>query len=723
MVGSRARVGFLGAGYIAEWHARALRSVPSAALVAVCDKNPTAAGTLAGRYGVRSVYTDLDAMLAAETLDCVHILLPAEHHARAAEAVLVAGRDVVLEKPMAVVGADCKALLEVAEAAGRRVFTSHNMLFAEPYETLREQLRAGVLGRLDHIEIVLNKPFGPLQAARRGIWALAEPGNVILEVGPHSVAHLLDLLGRPEALDVRTSSPLDLSGGRRFYRRWRIDAYRGDACASLAFSFHPGFAEHYIRVRGTVASATVDFERNTFTLHRHTRYSDDFDRYQMLTGEAVGLRRQARRNLGRFLLSSLRLAGEADPYGRSFVGALRSFYAPGPAGTDPRTSDRLGRDVVEVCAEIAARARQSGPVIKTEVALIAAPSANGRASATVDPPARGQATPGDPPKVLVTGGSGFIGGELVRRLVGRGQATRLLVRDAGRLGPLAGDPLIEPFEGDLSSRADIAAALEGIEYVYHLAFAKDAKTRADYDRQEVQVAQQLGELCLERAVKRLFYTSTISVYDPSDRTAIITEKTQLYRDQGRRNNYALAKAVTEEVLIRMHRESGLPVVIFRPGIVIGRGGGRQHGGVGIWRRNGAICQFMNCPTDPLPIVLVEDLAVAMLAALDVPKIEGETYNLVGEPCLNTLDYLEAVERFEGTQLLKVPTPLWRTYALATFKWMVKCAVNHPGRQRPSLRDLKSSRHRARYDCSKAKDVLRWTPAAGREEVIRRGIQF
>ena len=97
----RLAIGFLGAGYIADWHAAALRTVPGAGLAAVCDRDEGRARAFAARHGIARVYTSLGAMLSEGQLDAIHVLLPAELHAQAAGEIIDAGVDVLLEKPMA----------------------------------------------------------------------------------------------------------------------------------------------------------------------------------------------------------------------------------------------------------------------------------------------------------------------------------------------------------------------------------------------------------------------------------------------------------------------------------------------------------------------------------------------------------------------------------------------------------------------------------------------
>ena len=170
----------------------------------------------------------------------------------------------------------------------------HNFLFAPVYERLREDLRAGRLGRPGEIAITWNKALPQLQSGPFDLWMLREPGHIMLEVGSHSVAHLLDLAGPLEVIAAQATNPLDLPGGGRFFRRWRVEAGGGPVGVSLAFSFAPGFTEHTIHVRGSLAAATVDFERDTYVLHRHTPYGMDFDRYHMTASEAGAIQRQAR---------------------------------------------------------------------------------------------------------------------------------------------------------------------------------------------------------------------------------------------------------------------------------------------------------------------------------------------------------------------------------------------------------------------------------------------
>jgi predicted dehydrogenase/nucleoside-diphosphate-sugar epimerase len=693
---SRRRVGILGTGYIAEYHAKALATLPQVELSAVCDRARARAQAFADRFGVARVHDSIESMLAAGGLDALHVLLPPDLHAPAARAALEAGVHVLTEKPMCERAEEGEALLRLAEARGLRLGVGHNFLFSGPYERLRRDVRLGLLGPLDHVAITWHRELPQVTQGPFDAWVLRDPGNVMLEIGSHGVAHLLDLVGRPESVEVRHELPIELPSGRTFHRRWQVEARRGRVAAELRFSFLPGFAEHSVHARGLFGSATADLDRNTYVLRRHLPRAEDFDRHDMVREEARSLAAQARRTLRDYIVSKFRSRRPGTPYASSFARMLEAFYGGLGGALDERVQARTGVDVIRVCEELAAPARDRRPLA---------------------PPLRADADP--PARILVLGATGFIGGELLRQLAG-GPRIRVLLRNPEKLPPSLRTPQIELTRGDLGQDADLAQAMKGIDCVYHLARA-NVKTWADYQRDEVDVTRRVAEAALAAGVTRFIYTGTIDSYYAGVHAGRITEETPLDPGIERRNLYARAKAASEALLLRMHRERRLPLVIFRPGIVIGRGGSPFHWGVGRWS-HGSVCELWGEGRNKLPLVLVEDVARALLAARQKPGLEGRSFNLIADPCLSAQEYLDELDRLGGFQIRRVETSIFSYYAVDMFKWIVKILVGHPERRRPSYRDWESRTQRATFDCSQAKATLGWRPVSDRAELIRRGIE-
>jgi predicted dehydrogenase/nucleoside-diphosphate-sugar epimerase len=693
------RVGLLGTGYIAEWHAKAISTTPGIDLVAVCDLAATRARAFAEKFGAPRVYSALEAMLVEEDLDAVHVLIPPDLHFDAARTTLTAGVDVLLEKPMCSSVEDCETLMRLADQLGRRIAVSHNFLFCDAYQRLRKDLKDGLLGKIDYLRINWQRELSQVTHGPYDIWMLRDPSNITLETGPHLASQILDLVGWPDDLHVEASNPIDLPNGRKFFRRWQISGCNRGAAIELGFSFVRGFPEYTIHARGSLGSATVDFDRDTYTLMRQHPLSEDFNRYSIVVSQARSLKIQARKTLLNYLLAKIHLrSAVGGPYGESIANAIRAFYSPHPLPQG--ISAKAGAEVIRLCDEIGRAAH-----LPTEKA----PAVTQVDSHTTSSP-----------RILVLGGTGFIGQELVRQLVEAGHEIRLLVREPAKLDADLRGRKVELRRGDLNNEANLRQALFGIDYVYHLA-RSNVKTWAEYERFEIGTTQQIAETALAAGVKRFIYTGTIDCYYAGSRSGRITEDTGLDPHIERRNLYARAKAASEQILLAMHHERGLPLVIVRPGIVIGRGGSPFHWGVGMWWYD-SVCELWGNGRQKLPIVLVEDVARGLVAALDAPSIEGRSFNLVADPCLSAQEYLDALDRCGGIKIQRYPTSILRFYLTDMFKWAVKVIVRHPERRLPSYRDWETRTNCGTYDCTAAKTDLQWRPVSNLGEIIDRGIR-
>ncbi len=135
------RLGFLGAGDVAarDYLPEAHRLGGIAELTAICSRSGARARDLAERYGFATVHADLGAMLADATIDAVVNLTPIPLHAATNRAILVAGKHLYSEKPLAGTLAEARELAALAEARGL-------MVVAAPCVAIWPQIRmAGAL--------------------------------------------------------------------------------------------------------------------------------------------------------------------------------------------------------------------------------------------------------------------------------------------------------------------------------------------------------------------------------------------------------------------------------------------------------------------------------------------------------------------------------------------------------------------------------------------------
>lgn len=701
-IGSRPiRAGIVGTGYIADFHALGIHRVEGVELVSACDANLKSAQSFASHWQAPTVFDSLGSMLESQRLDSVHLLVPPNLHYPLARTALEAGAHVLIEKPMCISVAQADELCTLARESGLKLGVSHNMLYAGAYQRLRDLARSGVLGPLDYVAINHFVELGQIRLGPFDSWMLRSPGNLFLEFGPHLISALLDLVGTPSDIVATADRRINLPGGAYTFARWRVRATVGRTAVDININLGPGFPQRTVVVRGLLGSATVDYDANTCTIDNRTPLGIDLDRYKRSRTLAHQIRSQARQTFSDYLLSKLKLRGRGNPYQITFIDSVAAFYSAVRTNTTPdsRINGSSGRDVVECCTRI---------IEAAGVDLATAPNP------------RRQNNPAIRPTVLVIGGTGFIGRELIRQLIDANYCVRAAVRGSGPMLDEFGSNHLEIVRGDLHSEADLRAMMDGIEFVYHLALA-NVKTWDDHLRYNVEPTRLIGEACLAAGVKRLIYTGTIDSYYAGAKAGTITEQTPLDTNIKRRNNYARSKAAAENVLLEMHHAKRLPLVIFRPGIVIGQGGNPFHFGIGTWASEG-VCEVWGDGNNKLPLVLVADVASALVRGIQVGGIEGRSYNLVDDPILTAHDYLNELQRRTGMALNIHYRPVWRFYLVDLIKWIVKVAVRHPDRSRiPSYFDWESRTQKALFDNKRARDELSWAPASNRQKLLDNGV--
>jgi nucleoside-diphosphate-sugar epimerase len=171
-------------------------------------------------------------------------------------------------------------------------------------------------------------------------------------------------------------------------------------------------------------------------------------------------------------------------------------------------------------------------------------------------------------KVFVTGGSGFIGGRLVERLVGEGREVRALARSeaaAQRVGELGA----EPVRGDIGDPASLAVAAAGTDVAFHLAaHLGEWGDWADFERGNVDGTRNMLTACAEAGVRRFVHCGTEAALMAGEPLVNVDETAPLRPDS--RAPYPATKARAEQAVRDANRD-GFETVVLRPRFVWGRG--------------------------------------------------------------------------------------------------------------------------------------------------------
>jgi dihydroflavonol-4-reductase len=252
-------------------------------------------------------------------------------------------------------------------------------------------------------------------------------------------------------------------------------------------------------------------------------------------------------------------------------------------------------------------------------------------------------------RAFVTGGTGFIGGRVVRRLRERGDEVVALVRSPDRASDLAalGCELVE---GDLTSGDAIRRGVHGCDAVFHIAAVYKVGIPAS-DREAMRVANVQGtELVLDAAIEanvnRVVYVSTVGVFG-NTHGEIVNEA--FHRDgESFTSCYEETKYRSHELALdRISR--GAPIVIVQPGGVYGPGDHSELGNIIDQTRTGKLKMLM-FPETGFNLVHADDVAEGVLLAHDAGRV-GESYVLGGE--ISTMgDMIRKVADISGR---KAPT--------------------------------------------------------------------
>jgi dihydroflavonol-4-reductase len=256
-----------------------------------------------------------------------------------------------------------------------------------------------------------------------------------------------------------------------------------------------------------------------------------------------------------------------------------------------------------------------------------------------------------PVRAFVTGGTGFIGKQLVRKLRARGDEVVALVRTPSK----ATDLDVEAVEGDLSNEDAIKRGVEGCDAVFHVGatykvgIPKD-EHEAMYDA-NVRGTERVIDAATEAGVKRIVYVSTGNVYG-NTRGQVVDESYVRPQPPDFLSYYDETKYKAHQAALERIAK-GAPVVIVQPGGVYGPDDPSELGNMIDQARTGKL-KLRLFPEAGFNFIFVEDVADGILLAHDKGRI-GEAYNIAGEK--STMgELVDKTAELSGRKPPRLPMP-------------------------------------------------------------------
>lgn len=686
----------VGAGYISRVHLDAIASLPGRRVTAVVDPNAAAARALAGP-GV-AVYGSVAEALAGGGFARAHVLVPPDRHEEVAAPLLAAGIPVLLEKPLAATGEASQRL--VAASAGTALGVNQNFVHHPAFARMRAMLDAGRLGPARFVGCTYNVPLRQLGAKQFGHWMFQQPGNILLEQAVHPLSQVVTLAGEAGEIAALAGPSIEIAPGVPFTPSLNVSIQGARLPAQLRFAVGQEFPFWQVQAVCDDGVVVADILANRVFSYDRTRWLPAVDEALSGLRTAAGVGWHSVRGLLNYSLSTAKIRPRSDAFFVSMRASIAAFHDALDRGARPELDAAFGAGLVLLCERL------------RDTAFPAPAAAPAQAASEVAEP--------QPCDVAVLGGTGFIGTHVVRRFLDAGQRVAVMARNLRNLAPVFHDPRVVLHRGDIKDEAAVARAVAGAKVVVNLAHGGGGATFEAVRDAMVGGAETVGRACLAAGVRRLVYVGSIASLYLGPQPAAVTGATPPDPEEWKRGDYARAKTLADRAMLAMHAAQGLPVVILRPGVVVGEGGLPFHSGVGLYN-NDQHCIGWNAGRNPLPFVLAEDVADAVFRAASAPGVEGRAYNLVGDVRLTARDYTAELGRALRRPLRYHPQSARFLWLEDSGKWVVKRATgrNVPA---PSVRDFLSRGMMAEFDTTDAKRDLGWAPVADQARFVDRAIR-
>lgn len=319
-------------------------------------------------------------------------------------------------------------------------------------------------------------------------------------------------------------------------------------------------------------------------------------------------------------------------------------------------------------------------------------------------------------KVLVTGGTGFTGKALVRRLLYLGHEVVALDSKEGLRTQELRDWGAEVILGSVTDRDVVRRAMEGVEIVHHVAAAFREMNVPDSYYWEVNVGgtRNVLEAAFDQGVRKLVYCSTCGVHGNIDHPPGGEDAPIQPADYYQRTKYE-----AEPLVLGFH-ERGLPSVILRPAAIYGPGDPERF--LMIYRRvaRGTFPMFGGGKTWYHPLY-IDNLVDAFVLAMRDGAGDGESYLIADEEYVQIEDLIRRVARALDADV-KIPHyPVWPVVAAGH----VVEKVCRPFGITPPIfpRRVDWYRQNRAFRIDKAKRDLGYQPAVGLDEGLRRTAEW
>lgn len=360
----KVKVAILGSGFIADIHLESYhRFVPEAEVVAVYSRDKVRRDAFSSKYNIAQGFGSIEETIAKSGCDVVDICLPNFLHCEATLLAAKAGKHVIIEKPLAVTLEEADAMIAACGRAGVKLMYAEELCFAPKYERVRHLVEEGAVG-----DIYMLKQ-GEKHSGPHSDWFYdidLAGGGVLMDMGCHAFGWFFWMLNNTKVKSVSASMATVLHKGRTKGEDNSVVIVEFEngvtAVAENSWAKHGGMDDRS-EVYGTEGVVYADlFQGNAALAYSRKGYGYAMEKADTTVGWTFPIFEEA--------------------FNQGYPHELRHFIQCVLHNTEPLTTGRLGRDVLEVIYAAYASAGQGkkielpfSPVVKKPVELWLNPGA------------------------------------------------------------------------------------------------------------------------------------------------------------------------------------------------------------------------------------------------------------------------------------------------------------------------------------------------------------
>lgn len=261
--------------------------------------------------------------------------------------------------------------------------------------------------------------------------------------------------------------------------------------------------------------------------------------------------------------------------------------------------------------------------------------------------------------ILITGGNGFLGHNLIEALQARGDRVRVLALPQENTDWLEARG-VQVFRGDIREAAALTEPMRGVEGVFHLAAMLGAwRSMQEYRDVNVTGTEHVCRAALAAGVKRLVHISSAMVYDMAMGRPVTEDDPLQPLDEP----YCMTKAEGDALVQRLIAWEQLPAVILRPGTLFGPGDRLNFGRIADRVKAGKMI-IIGSGNNAVPFVYIDDMVQALLLALDHERAVGQAFNVGNDHPLSQAELYNTIAREIGAPPVRTHVPYAPLYAAA-----------------------------------------------------------